>query len=186
VNVPAESLLTYRLEQPLRTGFADSGFNRNGIHYHPAYSSDDLNTTSTAYREGLQAGRADLNRNLPRNARSSRWTSGQARRDYEAGYNQGYQTAVVNPDSSNRLGSVYIGPDNNISWNAPAVSRVYVQVDNNPIQLFAEGKAGTQAAPWIEPGHVYVFFLRDMRGNEIARDQLDTRRGGYRRRPPTN
>ena len=170
----------------MRTGFADSGFTRNGIHYHQVYSND-LNTMSTAYREGLQAGRADWNRNLPRNTRSSRWTMGR-------------RVAITKPDttglsirsgqsgSGSLVGSVYIGSDNNISWNAPAVSRVYVQVDNNPMQLFAEGSAGTQHAPWIESGHVYVFILRDMRGNEIARDQLDTRQfpGGYRRRPPTN
>ena len=34
VNVPAESLLTFRLEQPLRMGIADRGFDRNGRHYH--------------------------------------------------------------------------------------------------------------------------------------------------------
>jgi hypothetical protein len=34
VKVPAESLLTFRLEQPLQMGAADSGFTRNGRHYH--------------------------------------------------------------------------------------------------------------------------------------------------------
>ena len=34
VKVPAESLLTFRLEQPLEMGAADSGFTRNGRHYH--------------------------------------------------------------------------------------------------------------------------------------------------------
>src|SRR6201982_3944698 len=37
VNVPAESLVTFRLEQPLQTGTAEGGFNRNGQHYHPGY-----------------------------------------------------------------------------------------------------------------------------------------------------
>ena len=60
MSVPAELLLTFRLEQPLRTGVAETGYTRNGIHYHQAYGSD-LNATSTAYREGLQAGRADWN-----------------------------------------------------------------------------------------------------------------------------
>lgn len=34
VNVPAESLLTFRLEQPLEMGAADHGVSRNGRHYH--------------------------------------------------------------------------------------------------------------------------------------------------------
>ncbi len=34
VNVPVESLLTFRLEQPLQMGVADSGSTRNGRHYH--------------------------------------------------------------------------------------------------------------------------------------------------------
>jgi len=39
VNVPAETLLTYRLAQPLRAGMADSGYMNNGVHYHPGYQS---------------------------------------------------------------------------------------------------------------------------------------------------
>ena len=34
VKVPAESLLTFRLEQPLEMGPADNGVTRNGRHYH--------------------------------------------------------------------------------------------------------------------------------------------------------
>ena len=34
VNVPAESLLTFRLDRPLRVGDADRGRDRNGAHYH--------------------------------------------------------------------------------------------------------------------------------------------------------
>lgn len=34
VKVPAESLLTFRLEQPLALASKDSGFTRNGRHYH--------------------------------------------------------------------------------------------------------------------------------------------------------
>ena len=34
VKVPAESLLTFRLEQPLQLAAADRGFTRNGRHYH--------------------------------------------------------------------------------------------------------------------------------------------------------
>ena len=34
VKVPSESLLTFRLEQPLGVGAADNGFTRNGRHYH--------------------------------------------------------------------------------------------------------------------------------------------------------
>ena len=65
--------------------------------------------------------------------------------------------------------------DNNVTWQATSIPRVFVRVDNNPEQLFAEGPSGNQTASWIEPGHVYVFILRDMNGNEIARDRLDVR-----------
>jgi hypothetical protein len=34
VNVPAESLLTFRLEQPLQMAVPDNGFTRDGQHYH--------------------------------------------------------------------------------------------------------------------------------------------------------
>jgi len=34
VKVPAETALTFRLEQPLQMGVADSGFTRKGSHYH--------------------------------------------------------------------------------------------------------------------------------------------------------
>lgn len=34
VKIPAESLLTFRLEQPLGVGAADKGFTRKGQHYH--------------------------------------------------------------------------------------------------------------------------------------------------------
>ena len=37
VRVPAESLLTFRLEQPLNMGVLDNGINRNGRHYHTPY-----------------------------------------------------------------------------------------------------------------------------------------------------
>src|SRR5215831_18589549 len=34
VDVPSESLLTFRLEQPLRAGVYDNGYMQNGVHYH--------------------------------------------------------------------------------------------------------------------------------------------------------
>jgi hypothetical protein len=34
VKIPAESLLTFRLEQPLQMGATDQGFTRRGRHYH--------------------------------------------------------------------------------------------------------------------------------------------------------
>ena len=36
VKVPAESLLTFRLERPLAMGVADKGVTRQGRHYHPS------------------------------------------------------------------------------------------------------------------------------------------------------
>jgi hypothetical protein len=171
VNVPAESLVTFRLEQPLQTGIADSGFSRNGKHYHPGYSANSGN--SAAYEDGLQAGRSDSDRNLNRNARSNRWSSGQQLRDYQAGYSSGYDGASSSVQQGN--GSLRIGSDHNIRWQGPANAQVYVQVDNNRRQLFAAGASGTQAAPWITSGHLYVFVLQDPNGNEIARDQSDLR-----------
>jgi outer membrane lipoprotein SlyB len=34
VRIPAESVLTFRLERPLEMGVPDSGSDRNGVHYH--------------------------------------------------------------------------------------------------------------------------------------------------------
>jgi YMGG-like Gly-zipper len=34
VNVPAETLLTYRLQSALSLGVKDTGYDRNGLHYH--------------------------------------------------------------------------------------------------------------------------------------------------------
>jgi hypothetical protein len=171
VNVPAESLVTFRLQQPLRTGVSDGGFNRNGQHYHPGPNTNSSN--SAAYQDGLRIGRSDSDRNLTRNARSNRWTSGQQLIDYQAGYSRGYD------ETSNRVrqgyGRVRIESDHNISWQGPSNSQLYVQVDSNPRQLFATGASGTQLAAWITSGHLYVFVLQDPNGNEIARDQSDLR-----------
>ncbi len=41
VKVPAESLLTFRLAQPLRAGIADNGYTNHGRHYHRGYSDTD-------------------------------------------------------------------------------------------------------------------------------------------------
>ena len=182
VNVPAESLLTFRLQQPLQTGFAASSDARR---YKPGYNNNDYNN-SAAYRAGLAAGRSDSDRNLARNSRTSRWTSAQDRRDYQTGYDRGYDgtandTSINNnssssSSSSNGTGSIHVGSDNNVTWQAPAAARVYVRADNDPEQLFADGQSGTQAAPWIMDGHTYLFMLRDQNGNEIARDRVDLRR----------
>jgi hypothetical protein len=34
VNLPEESLVTFRLNRPIQTGFVDNGFTRHGHHYH--------------------------------------------------------------------------------------------------------------------------------------------------------
>ena len=126
-------------------------------------------------------GRSDSDRNLDRNGQSNRWTRGQGLRDYQAGYNSGYDRISSSDQQGN--GSVRIGSDNNISWQGPANAQVWVQVDNNPRQLFAGGPSGTQLAPWIMAGHLYLFVLQDANGYEIARDQSDLRqRRTYRTR----
>jgi hypothetical protein len=171
VNVPSESLITFRLQQPLRTGYSNTGYVDDGRQ-------------SAAFRAGLLAGRSDADRNLARDSRTTRWTGAQQRRDYEAGYNRGYDEELNSGNASYGRSTVTIGRDNYVHWQTPSNARLYVQVDNNRTQLFAEGASGSQEAPWIESGHVYTFILRDMNGNELARDRLDTRqyRNTYRGR----
>jgi hypothetical protein len=43
VRIPAESLLTFRLEQPLEMGTVDNGFTRGGHHYHNQNQYQDQN-----------------------------------------------------------------------------------------------------------------------------------------------
>jgi len=43
VRLPAESVLTFRLDRPLRIGTADDGFMRDGRHYH-RYPRDEQRT----------------------------------------------------------------------------------------------------------------------------------------------
>jgi len=145
VRVPAESLLTFRLAQPLRAGMVDSGYMNNGIHYHPGYSDTYQQDRYQQDRYQQDRYQQDVRRQKPSN----------------------YSTG---------LGRINIGYDNNISWEGPQNSAVYVLVDNEPPKLFAAGQSGTQAAPWITDGHLWVFVLRDANGNEIARDQQDLRR----------
>jgi len=192
VSVPAESLLTFQLAQPLRAGAIDNGYMQNGAHYHSGYGGNSgISSNSAAYRAGLSAGRADVDRNRPRNLQNSRWNNPQDRRHYQAGYNDGYQyqgaynTGRQKPDGyynngqgngqANGQGSVRIGRDNSVSWQGPPNTSLYVQVDNEAPKLFAAGQSGVQQAPWITQGHTYVFILRDQNGNEIARDQEDLR-----------
>jgi len=168
VSVPAETELTFRMQQPLRLGNAANLSSQSGRQI--------ASVTSAAYREGLRAGRSDWDRNLPRNTRTTRWT-GQDSRDYEAGYARGYQVDEADGSATpiRQQAFIRIGADNNISWQAPANARVTVKVDNNPVRRFASGQSGTQEAPWIAPGHVYLFTLTDVNGNEIASERLDTR-----------
>jgi hypothetical protein len=88
VEVPAESLVTFRLEEPMRTPVLDRGFSRDGVHYHQGYGNSV--SASRAFNEGLRAGRADADRNLARNPQTNRWNTDAQRSDYRAGYNQGY------------------------------------------------------------------------------------------------
>jgi hypothetical protein len=139
INVPPESLLTFRLEQPLRAGVYDNGYMWNGRHYH----------NNQAY-------------NSSRYSNSGRYPYDQAYRQKPGYYGNGQ-------------GMVSIGRDNNITWQGPYTGYVYVQVDNQPLKLFASGVSGTQPAPWIQQGHVYTFILQDVNGNELGRDQVDLR-----------
>jgi hypothetical protein len=170
VKVPSESLVTFRLQQPLRTGVQDRGFSRNGWHYHPGYGTEPGNTA--AYDAGLQAGRADRQRNRPFDSRSTSWR-GASLNDYQDGYERGYDESL----SRTRAGDadVRIGADHNITWKGPQGSQVFVSMDDAPKRLFAAGASGTQAAPWIVAGHKYVFILEDASGRELDRDVNDLR-----------
>jgi hypothetical protein len=89
------------------------------------------------------------------------------------------QTCVVSerekPSYSGSPWSITIGPDQNIVWRAPQSANVYVQVDNQEAKLFASAQSGTQAAPFMASGHRYVFILKDLNGNDIARTEQDLR-----------
>jgi hypothetical protein len=136
VQVPAETLLTFRLQEPLRAGVSDYGYMDNGVHYHRASGN---NYPQSAY-----------NRQKP---------------------------------GSYRNGTISVDSNNNVTWNGPRGSSVYVQVDNEATKLFAAGESGTLQAPWISQGHLYVFTLKDANGNEVAVDREDLRpsRRSYRR-----
>jgi hypothetical protein len=50
IEIPANSLLTFRLVQPLRTGVLDYGYMRAGVHYHHV-SGQDQSESQQAYRQ---------------------------------------------------------------------------------------------------------------------------------------
>jgi hypothetical protein len=177
IIVPAETLVTFRLEQSLSTGINDTGFSRNGNHYHSGYGTTAGN--SRAYDAGLQAGRSDRDRNRPFDSYSTQW-NGADLRDYQDAYERGFDESRQSAQQGG--GSIRIDADRMVHWNGPADAKVYVQVDNDPPQLFAAGAAGTQVAPWIQSGHRYVFILQDAGGREISRDEDDLTRRGSRSR----
>jgi hypothetical protein len=127
VAVPAETLVTFRLDQAMRSPALETGFMReDGYHYHRGYGADPSDQ-----------------------------------------YNYNQRTSA----------NIRVDRNNNVSWsNAPAGARVYVIEDYGRARLFAQGPSGRQDAPWIAPGHRYVFVLQDRYGNEIARDQVYLRR----------
>jgi hypothetical protein len=183
VAVPSESLLTFNLQEPLRVGTAQNMFSRDGHWYREGYGVNP----SAAFTRGLQDGRSDAQRNREDSWRPNQYANVQDRRDYTAGYTQGYeesQTAsnrsgTYGLDSSRPHANINIGRDNNVNWWAPGNVRLYVQEDSRAPRFFAEGQSGHQSAPWISNGHLYVFVMRDVRGNEVTREQLDLRGRRY-------
>jgi hypothetical protein len=179
IEVPAESLLTFNLTAPLQAGVIDQGYMRNGRHYHQGYGNAE-------YEQGLRDGRQDAARNAEWNPQNRRYRTEQERQEYEAGYSDGYQNRGGSefarekpgygyPYYGGGQGSIAINPNNNVTWQAPPDSRIYVQVDNQTPQLFASGQSGTEPAPWMSSGHIYTFILQDANGNEIARTARDMR-----------
>jgi hypothetical protein len=49
LNIPAESLLTFRLDRPLQMGVADNGYTRDGRHYHNGYPAGYADNGSAGY-----------------------------------------------------------------------------------------------------------------------------------------
>jgi hypothetical protein len=178
VKVPSESLVTFRLQEALQTS-PDRGFSRNGYHYHPGYGTEQGD--SSAYSAGLTAGRADRARGRTFNSRTTQWR-GADLRDYEDGYERGFDETVARNDRPTSEADIRIGADHIIRWRAPAGSQVFVEEDDGPRQLFTAGNEGTLAAPWIRNGHKFTFILVDRNGRELARDVNDLRqRRNYQR-----
>jgi hypothetical protein len=130
IHVVVDSLLTFRLKEPLKVGVEDEGYVRDGRHYHQA----------------PQAAKAASN--ITR------------------------QKPTYNPGNRFR---VLINDDKNVTWQGPDNAKVYVQIDDHRESFFASGPSGTLFVTWINPGHRYVFILKDARGKEIDRDVLDLR-----------
>src|SRR5262249_27780619 len=86
VSVPAESLITFRLEEPLRV--RPAGLRGNGSD-----SGVRGNAPSTpAYRQGWRDGQSDLQRGTQRNPwNNNSWNDDQDHRDYIAGYHDARQ-----------------------------------------------------------------------------------------------
>jgi len=171
INVPSESLLTFRLDQPLNTA-PDRGFSRNGNHYHSGYGTTEGNTS--AYDAGLKAGRADKQSSRAYNSQSNTFY-GADLSDYQTGYERGFDESPTRAQQSRSSGNIRIGADHYVTWKGPAASQVFVQVDDNPRRLFSADPSGNLPAPWISYGHKYVFILEDPNGKEIARDENDLR-----------
>jgi hypothetical protein len=170
VKVPEESLVTFRLQQPLRTGVADRGFSRNGWHYHPGYGTEPGNTAP--YEAGLQAGRADRQRNRTFNSRSTSYR-GADLSDYQDGYERGYEESLRRTPQTDV--DLFVGAITTLPGRAPRVHRFSYPWTTRRNACSLAGRSGTQAAPWIMSGHKYLFTLEDSRGRELARDVRDLR-----------
>jgi hypothetical protein len=168
VKLPAETVVVFRLEKPLRAGVPDKGFSRNGRHFHAGFGTTPGN--SAAYDAGLRSGRQDRQRSGPNDRQKAYW-NGAETPDFQAGYERGLAETPVAADGASRI---QIGADHYIRWNGPPASQVYVRVDNRK-RLFSVDESGVQPAPWIRPGHKYLFTLVDRNGKEIARDENDLR-----------
>jgi hypothetical protein len=72
-------------------------------------------------------------------------------------------------------GTIFVGADKKVTWEGPALSSLYVQVDNEPERLFSRDAAGAEMAAWVNAGHLYSFIMKNADGSEIARTQLDFR-----------
>src|SRR6185369_10208341 len=104
----------FQLQQPLRTA-PDTGFSRNGNHYHDGFGTTAGN--SAAYDAGLKAGRFDRRNNRTFNTQSTTAYRGADLSDYRAGYERGFDESVPrNQRGAQQPASIQIGADRYITW----------------------------------------------------------------------
>ena len=154
-------------------------------------SQNDSQQQTRAFQAGMRDGRRDARQNASRNPDTQQFRNRRDQRDYQAGYDRGFNTVMdrnngpqglYNPNRDTSIDDYSLSISGKmVSWSSGLDNaRVFVQKDNGGEEVFAQGASGNQQAPWLERGHMYTFILRDMSGNELMRKTLDLRNSGSR------